>query len=84
VYATGHGDSLREAAWELRNRLRRQGRPVEKRTISRTLLIKGLEFEHALILDAAEHDAKNFYVAATRPTMSLTVCSKEPKITFER
>jgi AAA domain len=82
VYASGRGGSLRDAAWELRHRLRRQGRSIEKRTISRTLLIKGLEFEHALILDASEHDAKNFYVAATRPTKSLTICSRNPVISF--
>lgn len=82
VYSSGRGASLRDAAWELRHRLRRQGRSIEKRTISRTLLIKGLEFEHALILDASEHDAKNFYVAVTRPTKSLTICSRSPVISF--
>jgi hypothetical protein len=84
VYLTGRGKSLRDAAWELRNRLRRQGRGIEKRTISRTLLIKGLEFDHTVVLDAAEHDAKNFYVAATRPTDSLTICSASPTIRFEQ
>jgi DNA helicase-2/ATP-dependent DNA helicase PcrA len=82
VYSSGRGASLRDAAWELRHRLRRQGRSIEKRTISRTLLIKGLEFDHALILDASEHDAKNFYVAVTRPTKSLTICSRNPVISF--
>ena len=80
--SSGLGDSLRDAAWELRNRVRRQGRAVEKRTVSRTLLIKGLEFDHAVILDATEHDAKNFYVAATRPTSSLTICSVSPTQKF--
>jgi DNA helicase-2/ATP-dependent DNA helicase PcrA len=83
VYGSGRGASLWEAAWELRNRLRRQGRAVERRTVSRTLLIKGLEFDHAVILDASEHDAKNFYVAATRPTKSLTICSANPRVRFD-
>jgi hypothetical protein len=39
-------------------------------------LIKGLEFEHALILDKSDDDAKNFYVTVTRPTKSLTICSR--------
>lgn len=43
--------------------------------------VTGLEFEHALILDASEHDA-NFDVAVTRPTKSLTVCSRDPVISF--
>lgn len=51
--------------------------------MSRTLLIKGLEFDHTVILDADEHDAKNFYVAATRPTRSLTICSASPTIRFK-
>ena len=46
--------------------------------MSRTRLIKGLEFEHALILEASEHDAKNFYVAVPRPTKSLTIGSRNP------
>jgi hypothetical protein len=83
IYGSGRGASLWDAAWELRNRLRRQGRTVERRTISRTLLIKGLEFDHTVILDASEHDAKNFYVAATRPTKSLTVCSASPRVRFD-
>jgi DNA helicase-2/ATP-dependent DNA helicase PcrA len=83
VHGSGRGSSLWEAAWELRNRLRRQGRTVERRTVSRTLLIKGLEFDHTVILDACEHDAKNFYVAATRPTKSLTICSATPRMSFE-
>ncbi len=51
--------------------------------MSRTLLIKGLEFDHTVILDAAEHDAKNFYVTATRPTKSLTICSASPTVRFD-
>lgn len=82
VYGSGRGASLWAAAWELRNRLRRQGRPVERRTVSRTLLIKGLEFDHTVILNASEHDAKNFYVAATRPTKTLTICSTTPRVRF--
>ena len=44
------------------------------RVISRTLLVKGLEFDHAIILDFAElNSAKEKYVALTRPRRSLTV-----------
>lgn len=41
--------------------------------MSRTLLIKGLEFDHALVLSADELDARNLYVALTRGSRSLTV-----------
>ena len=54
------------------------GRPVEHRTVSRTLLVKGLEFEHAVVLNGAEHDVRNLYVAMTRGSKSLTVLSESP------
>jgi DNA helicase-2/ATP-dependent DNA helicase PcrA len=80
LYLKGTGESLRDAAWQLRNKVRRQGRSVELRTVSRTLLIKGLEFDHAIVLDASEHDAENLYVALTRGSRSLTVCCSGRKI----
>lgn len=82
LYVKGTGDSLRDAAWQLRNRMRRHGRSVEGRTVSRTLLIKGLEFDHAIVLDASEHDAQNLYVALTRGAKTLTVCCTSRKISL--
>jgi DNA helicase-2/ATP-dependent DNA helicase PcrA len=69
------GTSLARHAWEVRDVGRRRGRRVEPRTISRTLLIKGLEFDHALVLDADKLDTQNLYVAITRGSTSLTVLS---------
>jgi hypothetical protein len=71
---------LRDAAWKTRDRARRAGRTVDHRTVSRTLLIKGLEFDHAIVLNAGDHDAKNLYVAMTRGSRSLTVLSSEPRL----
>ena len=62
-----------DVAWEVRDRARRDGRRLERRIVSRTLLIKGLEFDHAIVLNADELDAKNLYVALTRGSKSLTV-----------
>jgi len=63
-----------ELAWAVRDRTRRRGRTARGRLISRTLLIKGLEFDHAIILDFAEFASpKDKYVALTRPRRSLTV-----------
>jgi hypothetical protein len=70
--------TLREAAWRSRNRTRHAGRAIERRTVSRTLLVKGLEFDHAIVLNAGDHNAKNLYVALTRGARSLTVLSREP------
>jgi ATP-dependent exoDNAse (exonuclease V) beta subunit len=36
----------------------------------------------SVILDAEDHDARHFYVAATRPAETLTICSGEPRIRF--
>ncbi len=88
AYAAGGHATLRAAAWYVRNMRRHIGRRIEKRTVSRTLLIKGLEFDHAAVLDAGAleeqqrpgNGAKNLYVAMTRPCRSLTVLSAEPTI----
>jgi hypothetical protein len=77
-----HSDDtpLSQLAWKIRDTGRRFGRKWHRRTVSRTLLIKGLEFDHAVILNADKLDAKNLYVAMTRGTKSLTVLSEHPVI----
>src|SRR5262249_27308506 len=77
------GCSLRESAWKSRNRVRHAGGMVESRTISRTLLMKGLEFDHGVVLNAADHDARNLSVAMTRASQSLTVLSPSPRLRLE-
>lgn len=89
-FEQGNFPTIRQAAWSVRNRLRASGRSLDQRLVSRTLLIKGLEFDHALVLDADEFEhprragdgAKNFYVAATRGCRSLTILSGQPTVRF--
>lgn len=76
----GNYDSVADAAWKVRDLTRRVGRPAEKRTVSRTLLVKGLEFDHAIVLDADSLDYKQLYVAMTRGSRSLTILSKAPRL----
>ncbi len=76
----GRHESLLQAAWQVRSRTSMVGRKIPKRTISRTLLIKGLEFDHAIVLDADALNAKELYVALTRGTRSLTVLSASPTV----
>jgi len=72
---------LSDIAWNIRDTGRKVGRRVDKKTISTTLLIKGLEFDHAVILNANElDDAENLYVAMTRGSKSLTILSENPVI----
>ena len=44
------GSDLKDAIWEVQNRLRHIGRIIPKRAIGSTLLVKGLEFDHAVII----------------------------------
>lgn len=76
----GKHQSLLQAAWQVRSRTSMVGRRLPKRTVSRTLLIKGLEFDHAIVLDADALTAKELYVALTRGTHSLTVLSTSPTV----
>ncbi len=70
--------SLADIAWGHRNALRERGRAVDALSASYPMLIKGLEFDHALILDGGRHDARSLYVAITRARQSLTVISDSP------
>jgi len=54
------------------------GRPLPKRAVGSTLLLKGLEAEVAVVLDAGNLDARNLYVAMTRGSKKLIICSKSP------
>lgn len=67
------GQSLSDLAWDLREDARRRGRAVPPRVVSRTLLVKGLEFDHAIVLARNELNREELYVAITRPRRSLTV-----------
>lgn len=74
--------TLRDAAWHVREITRRVGRREDARTVSRTLLIKGLEYDHAIVLKADELNTKNLYVALTRGRESVTLISPTSSMTF--
>ena len=74
--------TVREAAVIVRDRTRENGRAAQPRTISRTVLVKGLEYDHALVLNATSLDAQDFYVAATRGRRTLTVLSDRRVLRF--
>ena len=68
--------SLSEAAEKYHYEFRYKGRPVgRRRLIGTTLLVKGLEFDHAIVLDAASLAKKELYVALTRGARSVTIIS---------
>jgi UvrD-like helicase family protein len=68
--------SFGEAARRTRDESRQRGRPLPKRAVGSTLLLKGLEAEVAVVTDADKLDSRNLYVALTRGSMAVIVCSR--------
>ncbi|MBI3775815.1 MAG: AAA family ATPase [Gammaproteobacteria bacterium] len=73
--STRQYDTLTDALWDVQNRIRHTGRSIGKRSIGSTLLVKGLEFEHVVIIYADNMSRKDWYVALTRATTSVTILS---------
>lgn len=70
------GNTFYDAAVRSREQNRLLGRPLPKRAVGSTLLLKGLEADVSVILDAADHvDARNLYVAMTRGSKRLVICT---------
>jgi len=66
--------TLEEAAIKYQSIFRHGGRPISyPKLIGTTLLVKGLEFDHVIVLDAASLSAKELYVALTRGSKSITI-----------
>lgn len=72
------GPSLSEATIIVREQSRLLGRPLARRSVGSTLLLKGLEAEVSVILNADTLNARNLYVAMTRGSKRLLVCATSP------
>lgn len=70
--------TFEEASIRVREENRHLGRALPKRAVGSTLLLKGLEAEVAVILNGDALNAANLYVAMTRGSMRLIVCSASP------
>jgi DNA helicase IV len=77
IVAAGSGLTVTQAIGSIRNQTRIVGRAQDNRVISRPLLIKGLEYDHAVVLNAERYSATELYVALSRSRKSLTVVSNE-------
>ena len=73
-----YGLTFADAAIRMREQNRLVGRPLPGRAVGSTLLLKGLEAEVAVVLSADSLDRRNLYVAITRGSKRLTICSKSP------
>ena len=81
VQTAGNGDSPEANLTRRREGLRRAGRPEQKRVASRTLLVKGLEYDHVIIADLSKmRDPKNLYVALSRARKSVIVIGSSPEV----
>ncbi len=70
--------TLPDAVAAARTRARHRGRQTHRRTIGTPLLVKGLEFDHAVLLWEPDHlSVEGLYVALTRASKSLTIVSRE-------
>jgi DNA helicase-2/ATP-dependent DNA helicase PcrA len=75
------GLTLTEAASLYQREFRCTGRPVRhNKLIGTTLLVKGLEYDHAIILEAESMSSKDMYVALTRGAKSITVVTVDNAI----
>ncbi len=79
----GATDSYAEAALAARNRTRQIGRRLPTRSMGTTLLVKGLEFDHAVVVDPNDMGANDLYVALTRGAKSLTIVSDSTILNYK-
>jgi len=73
--AVTDGCTVTEALERTRGHTRVAGRRPSGRVVSRPLLVKGLEYDHVIILNPANYSAQELYVALTRGSKSVTVIS---------
>jgi hypothetical protein len=78
------GRSPAEELGRVRDRLRHSGRRPVTRVVSRTTLIKGLEYDHVIISDLDRlNDHCNLYVALTRARKTITLIGSSSQITVK-
>jgi hypothetical protein len=69
--------TLSEAMGAARERRRHQGRLVPSRSIGSTLLLKGLEADYTVLVDVEGLSPAHVYVALTRGTRGMLICSRQ-------
>jgi hypothetical protein len=72
------GNTFYDAAVRAREQNRLVGRVLPRRAVGSTLLLKGLEADVSVVLNAADINARNLYVAMTRGSKALVICSPSP------
>lgn len=81
IHSQNENLSLTEAADSFQKEFRYKGRPIKhSKQIATTLLIKGLEYDHAIVLDTKSMTDRELYVAITRGSKSLTIITDKNHI----
>lgn len=70
--------TLSEAAAYVRDKRASEGRKLGPRSIGSTLLLKGMEADHTVVIDADSMRPNDLYVAISRASRSLTIVSRSP------
>ena len=73
---------LSETVADVEAKKRHLGRHLARRSVGSTLLLKGLEFEHVIIIEYDGMTKEDWYVALTRATQSVTVLSSQPQVSW--
>jgi hypothetical protein len=68
--------TFEDAAIRMREQNRILGRSLPRRAVGSTLLLKGLEAEVVVILNANSLNARNLYVAMTRGSKRMIICGR--------
>lgn len=83
IHSQNENLSLTEAADSFQKEFRHKGRPVKySKQIATTLLVKGLEYDHAIVLDTKSMSDRELYVALTRGSKTLTIISNKNYIPY--
>ncbi|WP_424965388.1 UvrD-helicase domain-containing protein [Dinoroseobacter sp. S375] len=76
-------EDFHEMAVRAREQSRVKGRALPRRAVGSTLLLKGLEADVAVIIDTDQLNARDLYVAMTRGSRKLVICTSNPVLVRE-
>lgn len=71
-------EDFHDMAVRTREQSRVKGRALPRRAVGSTLLLKGLEADVAVIIDTDQLNARDLYVAMTRGSRKLVICTSNP------
>lgn len=77
-YCAGKSGDLINAAIAVRSKQSHAGRRVDSRCIARTTLVKGLQFDHVIVVLPEMMNRENQYVAFSRAVKTLTIVTTTP------